>query len=115
MSLQSDIVTALAAVAGGRVYPQVAEQGAAKPFVVYRILSKDPAQKLGGGAGVTNTSVVFDCWAETYAAAIALAEQVRAALDASSLISYEESASGEDYELETDEFVEPVNYGFWHS
>lgn len=115
MSLQSDIVSALSAVAGGRIYPQVAEQGAAKPFVVYRILSKDPAQKLGGKAGITNTSVVFDCWAETYAAAIALADQVRTAIDAASLISYEESASGEEYELQTDEFVEPVNYGFWHS
>lgn len=115
MSLQSDIITALATVAGGRVYPQIAEQEAAMPLVVYRLLSKDPAIKLSGGAGLTNTIVSFECWAETYQGAIDLAEQLRAAIDASTLISYEESASGEDYEPPTDYYVEPVTYGFWHS
>ena len=82
MSLQSDIVTALSGVASGRIFPQVAPQESDLPFVVYRLISKDPAQKMNGGAGITNTSVVFDCWAETYAAAIALAESVRTAIEA---------------------------------
>lgn len=115
MSIQSDIVTALASVAGGRVYPQVAEQDAVMPFVVYRLLSKTPAQKMNGSAGLINTIVEFACWAETYAAAIALAENVRTAINAASLISYEDSSSGEDYEPQTDAFVEPVTFGFWHS
>lgn len=115
MSIQSDIVTALSSVADGRVYPQIAEQEAALPLVVYRIIGKTPAQKLNGGAGIINTTVEFACWAETYAEAISLADSVRTAINAASLISYEESSSGEDYEPQTDAFVEPVTFGFWHS
>ena len=115
MSIQSDVVTALASVAGGRVYPQIAEAEADMPFVVYRVINKDPAQRLGSAAGLINTSISFDCWADTYSAAITLAEQVRTAIDASALVSYEEPASGEDFEPQTDAFVEPVSYGFWHT
>jgi hypothetical protein len=114
MSLQSEIVTALAAVAGGKLYPQIAEQEATMPFVVYRITGKEPAQRLNGSAGLTRYTVLFESWAETYAAALALADQVRAAIEASSLTSFEEPASGEDYEPVTDAFVEPVVFGFWY-
>lgn len=122
MSLQSEIVTALASVAGGRLYPQIAEQDTAlenlrngAPYIVYRVTSKDPAQRLNGSAGLTRFTVLFECWASTYAAALTLAEQVRTAIEASSLTSFEESASGEDYEPVIDAFVEPVLFGFWYN
>jgi len=113
MSFQSDLYTALSSVASGKVFPQLAEQETELPFVVYRFQSKTPSSKLDGEAPVTNYIVLIECWAETYIAALALADQVRSAINASSLVSYEESASGEDFEPILDAFMEPVTFGFW--
>lgn len=116
MSIQSDIVTALASVASGRVYPQVAPAEAALPFVVYRVLSKNPLGLLTGHGGVTQFSVVFECYAATYAAALTLAGQVATAIEAAAtLTEYREQSPGEEYEPVIDVFMEPVYFGFWHN
>lgn len=115
MSLQSDLTTALAAVASGKVYTQFIEEDIALPFVVYRIASKTPLGLLDGSVDQTNSVVVFECYAATYAGALSLASDVRTAIAASGLTYYEESAPGEDYEPVVDTFMEPVYYGFWHA
>ena len=51
MSLQSDIVTILANVAEGRVFPQAAPFNQDVPFVVYRILNKLPVNNFCGYSG----------------------------------------------------------------
>lgn len=116
MSIQSDIVTALASVAGGRVYPQIAPADAALPFVVYRVLTKNPLGLLTGHGGATQYSVVFECYAETYAAALTLAGQVTTAVEAAAtLTEYREQSPGEEYEPAVNVFMEPVYFGFWHN
>ena len=115
MSLQSDIVTALAGVAGGKVFPQFVNADQAPPFVVYRIATKDPLQTLDGTIHQRNSVAVFECYDESYAAALVLADAVRSAITASSLTQYEDTAPGEDYEPQVDLFMEPVYLGFWHT
>lgn len=114
MSLQSEIVTALASVAGGRVYPQVGEPEAQLPFVVYRVLNKRAENNFCGYSGKTNFSVAFDCWADTYAEALSIADAVNAAIEASNLVSYRDVSPGEDFELLDETFVEPTYFGFWY-
>ena len=115
MSLQSDIVTALAAVASGKVYPQFVPADVDPPFVVYRVISKDPLSTLSGGVVETNSVVEFDCFADSYSAALTLAGSVRTAITSSGMTYYESTAPGENYEPEVDVFMEPVFYGFWHT
>jgi len=117
MSIQSDIKTALAAVASGRVYPEAAPDNAALPFVVYRKVAADPLMTLQGYAGQTRFTIVFDCWARTYAEAITLADQVRTAVEAAAALKpqYREPADPDVYEPSVDQFVEPVVYSIWHS
>ena len=115
MSLQSDIVTALASVASGNVYPQFVPADIDPPFVVYRILSKDPLTTLSAGTVETNSVVEFDCYADTYSAALTLAGNVRTAITGSGLTYYESTAPGENYEPDVDIYMEPVFYGFWHT
>lgn len=116
MSIQSDIITALASVAGGRIYPQAVPEGIAMPFVVYRRTSQDPLATLQGAEGSVNSVFSFDCYADTYAAALSTAAAVRTAIaGASGLTSYPDAGSGEDYEPVIDAFMEPVIYGFWHT
>jgi len=115
MSLQSDIVTALAAVASGKVYPQFVPADVDPPFVVYRIINKDPLQTLSSGTVLINSQVEFDCFSETYSGALTLAAAVKAAVVASGLTYYESTSPGENYEPEVDIFMEPIFYGFWHT
>lgn len=115
MSLQSDFITALAAVASGDVYPQAVPEDAELPFVVYRILNKNPLTTIDSANHNTQWLVSFECYADTYAGALTLAGTVKTAIEASSLVYYEESAPGEDYEPLLDCYMEPVFYGFWHT
>ena len=121
MSIQSDIVTALAGVASGKVFPQFVNADIDPPFVVYRIASKDPLQTIDGTVHLRNSTAAFECYAENYNDALTLAGQVRSAIEGSvplnsgSVVQYEDTAPGEEYQPAVDMFMEPVYYGFWHS
>lgn len=124
MSIQSDIVTALAAVAGGRVYPtgEVPEK-APLPLVTFRRTLHAPIMTLGGYEGTTNSVFVFECWGETTAivsakqSSLDLATAVIAAIEAAAGLvnKYRIDVSGEDFDPETLETMEPVGYSFWHA
>lgn len=114
MSLQSDLKTLLSPIASGKFYAQAAPADADEPFIVYRILNKDPLQTLSGSTGHVRYSVAFECYALSYNDALTMAEAVKAAIEGSSLVSFEESAPGEEYIVDVDGFMEPVFYGFWH-
>ena len=120
MSIQSDIITALSIgsptiSAGTRVYPQFAPQDATLPFVVYRRLSQEPIGTIHNATPIATRSIfVFECYAATYNAALTLAAEVRSSIQSSSLEAYPSTASGEEYAPAVDEFMEPVQYEFWH-
>lgn len=117
MSIQSDIISALSAVASGRVYPQAAPQDAAMPFVIYRRVSQEPITTIhDSSVRATRSQFVFECYAETFAAALDLADTVRAAFLAASptLDVFPVPSSGEEYAPAIDAYMEPVELGFWH-
>lgn len=117
MSIQGDIVTALAGIAGDRVYPDAAPQDASMPFVIYRRVVKDPLMTLAGYAGSTRSSYLFESWATTKAESDAVSAAVVAAIEAAVAITtkYREPVSAEEYEPQVDSFMEPVQFSFWHS
>lgn len=117
MSIQSDIVTALAGVAGGRVYPQAAPQDAALPFVVYRRVAYEPVNLLGGRADNARSTFTFECWGATLDAALTTAAAVVAAIEAAAALAtrYRVDAPGDEYEPAVDVFMEAVGYSFWHA
>lgn len=112
MSIHTDLVTALAAVAGGRVYPQIAPENAAYPLVNYRVLNKTPLLAADNTTLATQYQIVFECWATSYASALSTAAAVRAAIAASALNFYAVDEPGEEYEAAADSFMEPVYFGF---
>lgn len=115
MSLQSDLITALAGVASGRVYPQIAPEGSAYPLVNYKVQNKQPVASIGGTTHATQSDVVFECWGNTYASALATANAVRAAIEASTLTWYPIAEPGDEYDATADSYMEPVYYGFMHT
>lgn len=117
MSIQSDIVTALSAVAGGRVYPQAAPQEAALPFVVYRRVAYEPVNLLAGAATNARSTFTFECWGASLDSALTTAAAVVAAVNAAATLAsrYRVDAAGDDYEPVVDAFMEPVSFSFWHA
>ena len=83
--IQQDLFAALAGVAGGRVFPNVAPNNVSKPYVVYARVSSAPENTLADGAPIENTRLQVDCFDTTYAAVVALAETVKAAMKSSAI------------------------------
>ena len=83
--IQEQVATALVGIAGGRLYPNVAPNNVQKPYLVYLRVASAPENTLADGVPIENTRIQIDCFDTTYAAVIALAESVKAALSASSI------------------------------
>jgi len=115
MSLQSDLVSALSAVASGRVYPQAAPADAPLPFVIYRVIGKEPLTTLNDSETLVNSVLAFESYADDYLEALTVSAAVVAAIEASSLNYYKTQSPGENYEVITDDYMEPVFFGFWHN
>ena len=71
----------VSAVVGTRVYPQVAAQGAAFPFVVYLLQDNTPSDTKSGVSTLDEIRYDIVAAAETYSALSSLTERIRLALD----------------------------------
>jgi len=71
----------IAALVDDRVYPEIANQQDAKPYVVYNVRSNDPSDTQKGPSELDTAAVEINCYAPTYETAIAISVAVRAAID----------------------------------
>jgi hypothetical protein len=69
------------AIVGTRVYPQIAAQEAAFPFVVYVLQNVDPSDTKSGVSTFDEVRYDFIVASENYAEASDLTEKIRTALD----------------------------------
>lgn len=129
MSIQSEIISALAGVAGDRVFPDSTPESVPAPMVVVKRIGFEPLNVLTGTTGLAKSTFLFTCWGSRLdeprkkgAKTIALetAAAVRLAVYGGTSGSpfstfFEEAVSGEDFEPETLEVMEPVSFSFWHS
>lgn len=70
----------VSAIVGARVFPQLDTQESAFPAVVYTKLGAEGSRRLSGDSGLKAYTVQIDCYAETEAGAVALANAVTGAL-----------------------------------
>ena len=73
--------TVVSSIVSSRIFPLLAPQSAALPFITYRRSGIRRQQTLSGPMGVPQVSVDFDVYAATYEGARDLAEKVRQRLD----------------------------------
>lgn len=64
-----------------RIFPNVAREGTAFPFIVYHTTGVDPNDTKDGVSTVDGNSFETICYSETYSEAADLAQKVRVALD----------------------------------
>jgi hypothetical protein len=111
MTIEASVVTALAAVAGGRVYPIVAPEKAVKPFVVYKPKTT-PITLLSGSIIGNKTLIVFEAWGNSYSEAMTTAAAVQTAIIAASLHGVGVEPPEDGYDMQTDEYVRPLAFEF---
>jgi len=71
----------VSAIVGTRVYPQIAAQGAAFPFVVYVLQDTSPSDTKSGVSTLDEVRYDIVVASETYAEVSDLTEKIRTALD----------------------------------
>ena len=79
MTIEYVIKTKLEAI--GAVYPMSMPTGATLPGMAYQFIGAGQPSRHHGGTTKFRRRLQVSCWANTYAAATTLADQVRAALD----------------------------------
>ena len=77
--------SAVSALVGTRIYPELAEEGAFAPYIVYSVVSNTPSDTKDG-TPIDEAQLEIFSVGNTYAAANDLADKVRAALDRKSQI-----------------------------
>ena len=117
MSLQTKIMATLSSLGANTVWPNAVPDDVALPFVVYQVLNTQPETTLDDSENIANYIVAFECYADDYASASALADSliaaIRANAAANNLIYYRDVSPGDDYIALIDGYMEPVFIGFW--
>lgn len=99
MTVEETFFATLGPLAGNRCYPDTAPNGAARPYMTYiqiggraeNFLESEPVGKRNGRFQI-------NCWADTRAAAIALARSVEDTLVSSSLQAFVLGAPSAEYD-----------------
>lgn len=66
--------TRLAPLVDGRLYPGVAPEGAATPYLVYTVISQPVSFTLSGPDGGGDASVQVTCWSDDHVQALQTAQ-----------------------------------------
>lgn len=91
MSYQSDLYSALVAessitsLVSTRIYADVADSSASAPYIVYQVVATRGQTTHSGSREVEFPTIQFSCWADTKAAAIAIASALNAFLDGNTI------------------------------
>jgi hypothetical protein len=117
--LEIAIRTALSALVDGRVYPDAAPEGAARPYITFQAAGGRTDVVLAGPTGTRNARVQFNVWAETRLGAGYLMEQLRAIVcDRSSAVSLRGTPAGEPvsrHAADTDWYGSQMDFSLWYS
>lgn len=103
---------AVVAIAGDKLYLNVAPQGTNEPYVVWGISGGIPQNYLGENPGIDQISIDINCFARSPSVVQNLAEAVR---DELQQWSQSQSAPVSDWEFETKLHVVMLTFSFWRN
>lgn len=92
---------AVTALVADRIYPLVAPDSAAVPYVTYQVIAGESHNKLVGAPDTERKVIQVNCISNTYANAKAVAEAIKAAINVS--VGYCTS-EGDDYFSQTENY-----------
>jgi hypothetical protein len=103
VSLESSIHAALTALVAGRCYPDVAPNGAGRPYIVFQQVGGTATNFIEGTMpSLRNARIQVSCWATTRVAAANLARSAEEAMVTNTTVrAFVIGAMVADYEAET--------------
>jgi hypothetical protein len=115
MSAEATLYTLLSGLVAGRVFPDVAPEGAALPRVVFQQVGGQGLSFIDGTMpSKENGRMQIACWSTTRAASIALAKQVEAAVCGSAALQATPlGARASDYEQDTNLYACRQDFSVW--
>jgi hypothetical protein len=87
MSIETDLYTTLSnnsgvtALVGARIYPGLAPESIAKPYLVYELVFGERLNTITGVDDATRKRIQINCHASTYASSKSVSDAVEAALE----------------------------------
>lgn len=115
MALEAEIKTALAGIAGGRVYPDTTPDNPTHPCVIYQQVGGEVINQLeGGDPGLDHARIQIWVWSKSRLTTSATMRQVRVAL-ADTLSAYAFSAPVSQYDDVLKLYGARCDYGIWYS
>jgi hypothetical protein len=113
-SAESVTFAAIKALASGRVYPDVAPSGAAKPYIVYQGVGGVEETTFDGADTLQNCRMQVSVWATSRSEATAIIQQVRAALTAEPVRGVPIGAPVPVFEDDTKLYGSQQDYSIWY-
>jgi hypothetical protein len=118
VSIEKDIYSLLSAstsLSSAKIYPNVAVQESATPFIVYRKVSSVRPQTHGGAAGVATARFQVSVYSTSYTQAKSIAAGVQAKLEGHTSSTGSVRIQGIFYDNEVDLFDTSLkNTGLYH-
>ncbi|WP_144149352.1 DUF3168 domain-containing protein [Paraburkholderia sp. BCC1884] len=112
-SAESIVDAALAALADGRVYPDVAPAGAVKPYIVYQGVGGVDETTLDGPDTLQNCRMQIAVWSTTRAEAATIMQEIRQAMTAAPVLGTPIGAPVPDYESDTKLYGSRLDVSIW--
>lgn len=114
MTISSDLFTALVnnTAVGARVFPLTAPDQVIRPYITYQRIASNSENVLSGNAQLTNTRMQIDIYADTYAQALSIFQQIILIM-----ATFKQSISINDrdiYEDATKLYRVLAEYSIWH-
>lgn len=121
MAIEDELFAALDGHAGltalvvSRIYPIKANQSATYPLLVYQRISNSQYNGLSGSSGLANSRYQISAYADTYASARAVADQVVLAMAAATVTSILKSRIDTDFDDVSDKYRVILDFSVWHT
>jgi len=112
--IAADLVTTLTTALSGRLYPSVAPAGVVAPYGVYQLVVGLPITHLSGQSNRTNSHYQVDLFGRDKAALDALADTVKAAMDAATLFDSTCISQQDLYEDPAQFYRVMLEFSLWH-
>lgn len=110
---ESITYAALKGLAGGRVYPDLAPAGVAKPYIVYQAVGGEDITTLSGADTLQNTRMQVTVWAEKNAERLQIMGEVRNRLTAAPILAKPIGAPVSEYEADTKLYGSRLDFSIW--
>jgi len=95
MTIETDFYATLqtnagvTAIVGAKLYPHVAPEGTAAPFLTYHMVVGTPFNQISKTTTLEKKRIQINCWSDSYAGAQTLAEAVKTALNSDGHLALE--------------------------